>query len=242
MRPRKKILGQGMSSAIPTSGTRSTASGPRGGALCSGEGSRLVEEYIVSRGAPSRWRISRPLPSRSSGTGRSAIPGPRTADQSRLRRAGFVAYSLALLERDGRKRPGEIARAMAAANEARDDDFAQPPGQEGFARRFLDDRLGSTTHLAAIDSDGLCASLPVLNGTGSGMVVPAPGFTSTTCSARKRTRGASTSPLPVRGSVRMMSPTLILEQGMVQGWLGSAGVQPDPFGGAADDPEPACRG
>ena len=48
--------------------------------------------------------------------------------------------------------------------------------REGFAARFLPaDRLGSTTHITAVDAEACCASVTCSNGTGSGLVVPGTG-------------------------------------------------------------------
>ena len=49
---------------------------------------------------------------------------------------------------------------------------ASPPG-DGAAGPG--DRLGSTTHITAVDGDGRCASVTCSNGTGSGLIVPGTG-------------------------------------------------------------------
>ena len=49
--------------------------------------------------------------------------------------------------------------------------FARPAG--GVAGPG--DRLGSTTHITAVDGDGRCASVTCSNGTGSGLIVPGTG-------------------------------------------------------------------
>ena len=105
----------------------------------------------------------------------------------------------------------------------------------GFASEFLSeaslasgieatDRLGSTTHLVAIDSDGLCASVTCSNGTGSGMVVPETGVHLNNMLGEE-----DLNPLgfhrhrPGDRIGSMMSPTLILDRGEVVAGLGSAG-------------------
>ncbi len=224
--PEGKILGQGDVFRYPDLGDALDRFGAEGaGALCSGEVPRLVEEYIVSRGGTlsvADFEAYEPIVRAPVGAryrGRELLTNPPPSAGGIL-----VAYSLALLERMEGSGPEEIARAMAAANEARDDDFALSLGQEGFARRFLDDRLGSTTHLAAIDSDGLCASVTCSNGTGSGMVVPGTGFHLNNMLGEEdlNPRGFHQS-APGERISSMMSPTLILEQDMVRAGLGSAG-------------------
>lgn len=224
--PEGKILGQGDVFRYPDLGDALDRFGAEGAAaLCSGEVPRLVEEYIVSRGGTlsvADFEAYEPIVRAPVGAryrGRELLTNPPPSAGGIL-----VAYSLALLERMEGSGPEEIARAMAAANEARDDDFALSLGQEGFARRFLDDRLGSTTHLAAIDSDGLCASVTCSNGTGSGMVVPGTGFHLNNMLGEEdlNPRGFHQS-APGERISSMMSPTLILEQGMVRAGLGSAG-------------------
>jgi gamma-glutamyltranspeptidase/glutathione hydrolase len=147
----------------------------------------------------------------------------------------LIAYSLALLEMMGGSGTLEIARAMAAANRARVAGFTESLEVEGFAAEFLDeaavsralsgdDLLGSTTHLAAMDSDGLCASVTCSNGTGSGMVVPGTGVHLNNMLGEE-----DLNPLgfhrarPGSRISSMMAPTLLLEGGEVVAGLGSAG-------------------
>ncbi len=147
----------------------------------------------------------------------------------------LIAYSLALLEMMGGSGTMEIAHAMAAANRARAGGFTESLEVEGFAAEFLDeatvaralsvdDRLGSTTHLAAMDGDGLCASVTCSNGTGSGMVVPGTGVHLNNMLGEE-----DLNPLGFHRSrpgsriSSMMAPTLLLEGGEVVAGLGSAG-------------------
>ena len=86
------------------------------------------------------------------------------------------------------------------------------------------DRLGSTTHLVAMDAGGLCASVTCSNGTGSGMVVPGTGVHLNNMLGEE-----DLNPLgfhrhrPGERIGSMMSPTLILDRGEVVAGLGSAG-------------------
>ncbi len=147
----------------------------------------------------------------------------------------LIAYSLALLERTGASGTVEMARAMSAANRARESGFTESLERDGFATEFLDeaaviraltneDRLGSTTHLAAMDGDGLCASVTCSNGTGSGMVVPGTGVHLNNMLGEE-----DLNPLgfhmsrPGSRISSMMAPTLLLRGGEVVAGLGSAG-------------------
>jgi gamma-glutamyltranspeptidase / glutathione hydrolase len=113
----------------------------------------------------------------------------------------LIAYALALLERLGETGTEQVVAAMEAAQGARSEDFLAGLLDDGFAGRFLDrgsiasaaddiaaeiaaraghhphgdDRLGSTTHITAVDADGRCASVTCSNGTGSGIIVPGTG-------------------------------------------------------------------
>ncbi|MDQ2621446.1 MAG: gamma-glutamyltransferase [Actinomycetota bacterium] len=148
----------------------------------------------------------------------------------------LIAYCLALLERLGKSGVIEIARVMESANLARQAGFAEELAREGFAEGFLtdekisqalrasNDRLGSTTHLAAMDNDGLCASVTCSNGTGSGLVVPGTGIHLNNMLGEE-----DLNPLgfhmaaPGSRVSSMMSPTIIESQGEVVAGLGSAG-------------------
>lgn len=224
--PEGRILGEGDVFRYPDLGDALERYGAEGAAgLCSGEVPKLVEEYIVSRGGTLSVRdfeayepiVRAPVGARYRGLELLTNPPPSAGGI-------LISYSLALLDRREGSGPEEIAEAMAAANEARDEEFAENLGVEGFARQFLNDRLGSTTHLAAMDSDGLCASITCSNGTGSGMVVPGTGMHLNNMLGEEdlNPRGFHKSDPGVRIS-SMMSPTLILDEGHVLAGLGSAG-------------------
>jgi gamma-glutamyltranspeptidase / glutathione hydrolase len=113
----------------------------------------------------------------------------------------LIAYSLGLLERLGESSGVEqLVAAMAAANAVRDEAFAEALYGDELQAALLDsdqldraaatvrdgppfgdapstpgDRLGSTTHIAVLDGDGMCASVTCSNGSGSGVLVPGTG-------------------------------------------------------------------
>lgn len=140
----------------------------------------------------------------------------------------LIALCLSLLDRADECGALEIERVMEVANEARRTGFAERLGQPGFAAEFLSgesiDRLGSTTHLAAMDENGLCASVTCSNGTGSGLVVPGTGIHLNNMLGEE-----DLNPLGFHKSMpgsrvsSMMSPTLVKRDGEVIAGLGSAG-------------------
>ena len=89
----------------------------------------------------------------------------------------LLAYALALLDR-GPAPPGlgDVVAAMGAAQDERTAEFVEGLGDEGFLERFLARRLGSTTHISVLDSDGRACSVTCSNGEGSGVVVPGTGI------------------------------------------------------------------
>lgn len=244
--PEGRILGEGDVFRYPDLADaleRYAAEGA--GGICSGEIPERVEEYILARGGTLSVAdfeayepiVRAPVGARYEGSEILTNPPPSAGGI-------LVAFSLALLGGLGGNGPEEVARVMEVANLARQEGFAEALSREGFAREFLSaerlawgmellsrppgsgtaDRLGSTTHLAALDSDGLCASVTCSNGTGSGMVVPGTGIHLNNMLGEE-----DLNPAGFHQSVSgerissMMSPTLILEDGAVRAGLGSAG-------------------
>ena len=159
----------------------------------------------------------------------------------------LIAYALGLLDRFGETTPEAVVSAMSAANAARDAAFSDGLHEEDFAARFLHagaldlaasrligrpadsnghagDALGSTTHITAIDEDGVCASVTCSNGTGSGMLVPGTAVHLNNMLGEEDLNplGFHRSP-PGRRLPSMMSPTVVLRDGEVVAGLGSAG-------------------
>ena len=166
----------------------------------------------------------------------------------------LIGYSLGVLERLGeRSGVGEIVAASEAANDRRTDDFHEGLQDDEYVKRFLasdldavaariregewvggqggaggpgepTDRLGSTTHIAVLDSVGNCASVTCSNGTGSGVVVPGTGVHVNNMLGEEdlNPHGFHRIP-PGRRVSSMMAPTLALRDGEVVLGLGSAG-------------------
>ncbi len=164
----------------------------------------------------------------------------------------LIAFVLAILERLGRSDPPALVAAMEEAQGARDEDFLEGLYREGFADAFLasarldaaaercaaalarptphrpgpaaGDGLGSTTHIAIVDAEGVCASCTCSNGSGSGVIVPGTGVQLNNMMGEE-----DLNPLgfhstgPGRRMPSMMSPTVALRGDEVELVLGSAG-------------------
>lgn len=202
----------------------------------SGDVAEAIENYVCSRGGIlstadlAAFEAIEREPVSASFNGNRILSNP-------LPSAGgiLIAYSLALLERSGASDTESIIRALSAANRARAEEFATGLKREDFAAEFLgedslrkalgrDDHLGSTTHLAVMDSEGLCASVTCSNGTGSGMVVPGTGVHLNNMLGEEDLNplGFHQSSPGTRIS-SMMAPSLVLRDGEVTAGLGSAG-------------------
>ncbi len=140
----------------------------------------------------------------------------------------LIALCLELLERRGDAGVEAIVAAMAEANRARTEAFHGGLYEDGFADRFLDpsrlDRLGSTTHITAVDSDGRCAAVTCSNGTGSGMLVPGTGVHVNNMLGEEDLNPLGFHALPEgRRITSMMAPTVVLSDGELVAGLGSGG-------------------
>lgn len=156
----------------------------------------------------------------------------------------LVADSLVHLSQFEQVTAREVIHAIDFANRGRDHEFVEGLKRDGFWNEFLasgsiwltgehrrrgghaggGDRLGSTTHVSVLDSDGLAVSCTCSNGSGSGVVVPGTGI-----SLNNMLGEIDLNPLGVennRGGERvtsMMSPTIVLDQGEPRIVVGSAG-------------------
>jgi gamma-glutamyltranspeptidase/glutathione hydrolase len=163
----------------------------------------------------------------------------------------LIAYSLGLLERLGERSGVErVVAATEAANSRRGEEFHEglhdPAYVEEFMRTDLDaiaeriragewigghggaggpgDAVGSTTHIAVLDGEGMCASVTCSNGTGSGLLVPGTGVHVNNMLGEEdlNPHGFHRIP-PGRRVSSMMAPTIALREGQIVLGLGSAG-------------------
>ncbi|MGH2982303.1 MAG: gamma-glutamyltransferase family protein [Solirubrobacterales bacterium] len=159
----------------------------------------------------------------------------------------LIALCLALMERLGEAGVDATVAAMGAAQDSRGERFQEGLYEEGFAELFLDpeqldaiatrlrgtlpgggadtgDELGSTTHLAVLDAEGMCASVTCSNGSGSGVVVAGSGVHLNNMLGEQdlNPHGFHLTPAG-RRMPSMMAPTMVMRDGEVIAGLGSAG-------------------
>ncbi len=146
----------------------------------------------------------------------------------------LIAHTLGLLERlGGSSDPERLVAAMDAANAARDEEFAEALYGEELEEALLDpvrldlkagELLGSTTHIAALDGNGLCASVTCSNGSGSGVLVPGTGVILNNMLGEEDLNPLGFHAIaPGRRVPSMMAPTVVLRDGEIELGLGSAG-------------------
>ncbi len=141
--------------------------------------------------------------------------------------AGGVLIALALGLLDQVASPpttAAIVDVMERVQAHRTDDFVDGLDEQGFADRFLASRLGATTHISVLDSEGRACSVTCTNGEGSGVVIPGTGVHVNNMMGEDdlNPRGFHTYPAG-RRLPSMMAPTVVLSGGDVELVLGSAG-------------------
>ncbi len=142
--------------------------------------------------------------------------------------AGGILIARALAELDAEPGPPSVARVvdvMEQTQRARTPEFLEGLGEPEFVRRFLSGGpLGSTTHIAVLDRDGRACSVTCSAGSASGVVVPGTGIHLNNMLGEQ-----DLSPLgfhrhpPGRRLPSMMSPTVVLRDGVAELAVGSAG-------------------
>lgn len=159
-------------------------------------------------------------PVRASYRGREVLTNPPPSAGGTL-----IALALALLDRD---RPPPSLHALVAAMDAtqreRTPAFLDGLDEPDFAERFLAGRLGSTTHVAAIDAAGGACSVTCSNGEGAGIVVPRTGIHLNNMLGEHDLNPLGFHMFPAgRRMPSMMAPTAVLRDGVPELVLGSAG-------------------
>lgn len=162
----------------------------------------------------------------------------------------LIAFCLGLLERLGERSGVEqLVAAMDAANSSRGEEFAEALYGEELVGSFLEpggldlaaeavrsgailgggsggpgDLLGSTTHISALDGEGMCASVTCSNGSGSGVLVPGTGVILNNMLGEEDLNPLGFHRIePGRRVTSMMAPTVVLRDGEIELGLGSAG-------------------
>ncbi len=216
-----------------------------------GQIGRAVSEWVVERGGTlgaedlgSYEPIAR-YPARGRFRSRDVLTNPPPSSGGIL-----IAFGLDLLDRLGTVGVEEVVAVMEEAQAARTEEFHAGLYEDGWLEQFLDsarlhraterarsrlrppgdgvagpgDRLGSTTHITAVDGHGRCASVTCSNGTGSGLIVPGTGVHINNMCGEEDLNpfGFHTLPPGVR-MPSMMSPTVLLRDGELEAGLGSGG-------------------
>jgi gamma-glutamyltranspeptidase/glutathione hydrolase len=216
-----------------------------------GEVARAVADWVQERGGTlgfedmSAYEAIEREPIRIPFRGAEVLTNPPPSSGGIL-----IAYALGLLERFGERSDLErVVAAMAAANGERGEGFDRGLHDPGYVEGFLDparldsvaeriaggrplggnvfglgDQLGSTTHIAALDGAGMCATATCSNGTSSGILVPGTGVhVNNMLGEEDLNPGGFHSIPPGRRVSSMMSPSVVLREGEIGLGLGSAG-------------------
>ena len=233
--PEGRRLGVGERLCLPELGDlleRLGAEGP--GFLYRGETARAISAWVLERGGLltesdlASYEVAEREPAQADYRGRRILTNPPPSSGGIL-----IAYALGLLERLQRPAdPRSFVEVTARANLARTEEFVTGLHTEGYLEGFLAaealdheaSRLGSTTHIAVLDDDGACASVTCSNGSGSGVMVPGTGMHLNNMLGEE-----DLNPLgyhrhePGQRVPSMMAPTVVLNEGVPELALGSAG-------------------
>jgi gamma-glutamyltranspeptidase/glutathione hydrolase len=176
--------------------------------FCRGEVAEALSAFVTERGGTlgpadfTAYEVIEREPIRASFRGTEVLTNPPPSSGGTL-----IAYCLGLLEQAGEHSgPEQLVAAMEAANAARGD------------------LLGSTTHISALDGNGMCANVTCSNGSGSGVLVPGTGvILNNMLGEEDLNPGGFHSIPPGRRVTSMMAPTVVLRDGEIELGLGSAG-------------------
>ena len=234
--PDGRLLGEGDLFRFPDLGDALERLGVEGAEpFYAGELGAAIGSWVHERGgslAPVDLEAYEPIarePVAARFQGRDVLTNPPPSSGGIL-----IAYALEILERIGGPHPGtdRIVAAMRAAQEERTEEFLDGLYADRFTEGFLAaarldaaaDKLGSTTHITAVDGDGRCASVTCSNGTGSGIVVPGTGVhVNNMLGEQDLNPHGFHRHQPGRRLPSMMSPTVVLRDGVFEAGLGSGG-------------------
>ncbi len=143
----------------------------------------------------------------------------------------LVAYALKLIEKRNiggyRHNSAEHIRVLAKAMEDVDsrrtkEFFRHLLYEKGFWKKFLN-RLGGTTHVSVIDSEGNAASITTSNGQGAGIMAGDTGIMLNNFAAEPDLMQYKKVYRPGGRITSMMSPTIISKGGKLKAVLGTGG-------------------
>jgi gamma-glutamyltranspeptidase/glutathione hydrolase len=176
--------------------------------FCRGEVAAALSAYVLERGGTlgpadfGGYEVVEREPIRAGFRGTEVLTNPPPSSGGTL-----IAYCLGLLEQAGESSgPEQLVAAMGAADAARGD------------------LLGSTTHISALDRDGMCANVTCSNGSGSGVLVPGTGVILNNMLGEEDLNPLGFHSIaPGHRVTSMMAPTVVLRDGEIELGLGSAG-------------------
>jgi len=186
-----------------------------------------VADWVRQRGGTltrddlAAYRVAQRQPVRAGYRGREVYTNPPPSAGGLL-----LAYALTLLAGTaGPPGPQALVRAMRSAQEARTPEFFDGLAVPGFGAGFLANRLGSTTHISVLDTEGWACAVTCSNGEGSGLVVPGTGIHVNNMMGEQdlSPQGFFTHP-PGARLPSMMAPTVLVRNGVAELVLGSAGA------------------
>lgn len=249
--PGGRLLAPGDRFRFPALGDALERFGAEGAApFYRGDVAAAISEWVLERGGTlgaadlRAYEVSEREPVVTRFAGREVRTNPPPSSGGVL-----IAFVLGVLERVRAAGVEPLVGAMDQAQAARTEDFLEGLGRDGFAAAFLaaeqldraaaavasgerpragepgpDDRLGSTTHITALDAEGNCASVTCSNGSGSGVIVPGTGVHLNNMLGEQdlNPHGFHRHP-PGARLPSMMAPTIVTRDGELEAGLGSGG-------------------
>ena len=175
---------------------------------------------LLGRADLAAYRVVDREPLQVSYRGRQVLTNPPPSAGGIL-----IARALAMLgAQPGPPTVAQIVDVMERTQNERTSDFLAGLDDPGFVARFLSAPLGSTTHIAVLDSEGWACSVTCSNGSASGVVVPGTGVHLNNMLGEQDLNplGFHRHP-PGRRMPSMMAPTVVLHDGVAELAVGSAG-------------------
>jgi gamma-glutamyltranspeptidase/glutathione hydrolase len=137
----------------------------------------------------------------------------------------LIARALAMLgQTSGPPGVAQIVEVMERTQRERTPEFIAGLEDPEFGQRFLSGPLGCTTHIAVLDRDGWACSVTCSNGSASGVIVPGTGVhLNNMLGEQDLNPQGFHQHRPGRRIPSMMSPTVVLRDGVAELAVGSAG-------------------
>jgi gamma-glutamyltranspeptidase/glutathione hydrolase len=237
--PGGELLRAGQTMRLPELATLLERLGREGpGFLYDGDVGRAVSQWVLDQGGLlsaedlASYRVAEREPARVAYAGREVLTNPPPSSGGIL-----IADALGILEHLADSgNPAAVAEVIATTNRARDEEFLEGLASDGYLERFLAadalesvagevrSRLGNTTHISVLDSEGNCAAVTCSNGSCSGVVVPGTGVHLNNMLGEDDLNPLGHHRHPSGARVpSMMAPTVVLRDGEPEMALGSAG-------------------